>query len=247
MARCSIILYFLCVLITIATFPAILPAEFFKYADETGKSHYVDDISKIPPQYRNQIKSYEEEKDSLSFAEKAALQAEKQREKNLRQWRRQQTLEMQRQKYKDQQQAQAQALAGKKSKPKSQRGSTDVFIGNGQVQVPVQFRYKGKRVDATLLLDTGANKTLVSKRIGDALGLDTGNLVGIQVVGGAVIPGRHVLVDEMIVGPNKKKDMSIIVLEKGGVGGQDGLLGMDFLMGIKFHVDYERERIVWSG
>jgi len=32
-------------------FPLKLPAEFYKYLDKEGKLHFVDDQSKIPPEY----------------------------------------------------------------------------------------------------------------------------------------------------------------------------------------------------
>ena len=35
-------------------------AEFYKYIDDEGRIFYVDDISRIPEKYRNQVKVYRE-------------------------------------------------------------------------------------------------------------------------------------------------------------------------------------------
>jgi predicted aspartyl protease len=47
--------------------------EFYRYKDRSGKIHFVDDIGKIPPEYRDQLKAYEEPLDRLSEEEKADL------------------------------------------------------------------------------------------------------------------------------------------------------------------------------
>ncbi|MBI9075788.1 MAG: aspartyl protease family protein [Desulfatibacillum sp.] len=238
--------YLIVSLVLLAALPPFLFAEFFKYTDESGQSVYVDDVSKIPSQYRDQVDSYTEDEDRLNPVERMALEAQKEREQALRQQQRDQSLDLNRRKAQ-----QKKAQSPKTSNPlptiPHHKGATNVVIANGQVAVPVQFRHNGKRVTASLLLDTGANTTLISKSVGDQLGLEGGKTVGIQVVGGAVIPGQHVALDEMAVGPHKKRHVTVIVLDKAGVGGHQGLLGMDFLMGIKFHVDYDRQRIVWSG
>ena len=239
-ASCSIIL-----LIGLLLFPGVLPAEFYRYKDDAGKTCYVDDITKVPLKYRNQIKSYSEETDNMTPAEKAALEAQREREQNLRQLRREQLLKYQRQQQKVQTlRDDVKATAAKDAK--GNRGYTAVTIANGQVVVPVRFRNKGKTVTASLLLDTGANRTLINKSVGNGLELQGGRMTGIQVVGGALLPALDVEVDEVRVGPNKRKNMRVLVLESKAAGAHDGLLGMDFLMGFKFHVDYDRQRLVWS-
>jgi predicted aspartyl protease len=47
--------------------------EFYKYTDSSGKIRFVDDIGKIPPEYRGRFKAYEEPLDHLSEEEKAEL------------------------------------------------------------------------------------------------------------------------------------------------------------------------------
>ncbi|SHJ10629.1 clan AA aspartic protease, TIGR02281 family [Desulfatibacillum alkenivorans DSM 16219] len=247
MIKPSAYFYPILLLIALLCFPALLCAEFYRYKDDSGKTCYVDDIAKVPPEYRDQIKSYTEESDHMTPAEKAALEARRERERAYRQMRREQLLEAQRERQK-MQQLQNKADAATANDVRGSHGYTAVTIANNQVVVPVQFRFKGKTVTASMLLDTGANRTLINKDVGERLGLkpEDGGMTGIQVVGGGLLPAMDIPVDEIRVGPNKRKNMNVLVLERRAAGGHDGLLGMDFLMGYKFHVDYDKQRLVWS-
>lgn len=53
--------------------PSTALAEFYKYRDESGKTHFVDDIGKIPPRFRDDLETYEEKQDHLSEQEKMDL------------------------------------------------------------------------------------------------------------------------------------------------------------------------------
>ena len=48
-------------------------AEFYKYVTEDGRIYYVDDLTKIPPKYRNQLKIYKEKYDHLSESERIRM------------------------------------------------------------------------------------------------------------------------------------------------------------------------------
>ncbi len=61
----------------LASWSPNLRAEFYKYVDDEGRIFYVDDISRIPEKYRNQIEVYKEKYDHLSDKERSrALQRE---------------------------------------------------------------------------------------------------------------------------------------------------------------------------
>ena len=56
-------LVFLCVLPLLILLKAHAHAEFYKYSDQEGRLHFVDDLSKIPPEYRDNITVYKEKYD----------------------------------------------------------------------------------------------------------------------------------------------------------------------------------------
>ena len=51
--------------------PADLNAEFYKYVDRQGRVFYVDDLSKIPEEYQEQVKVYREKYDNLPEADRS--------------------------------------------------------------------------------------------------------------------------------------------------------------------------------
>ncbi|OQY59460.1 MAG: hypothetical protein B6245_06620 [Desulfobacteraceae bacterium 4572_88] len=61
----------LCVLL--AFFPQPSDAEFYKYVDKNGTVHFVDDPSKIPEEYLDQLKVIPEKYDDLPEAERAMM------------------------------------------------------------------------------------------------------------------------------------------------------------------------------
>jgi hypothetical protein len=46
-------------------YPMDSPAEFYKYVDKDGQTFYVDDLSKVPPEYMDQVNVYKEKYDHL--------------------------------------------------------------------------------------------------------------------------------------------------------------------------------------
>ena len=52
-------------------FPAEVLCEFYKYVDKDGKIFYVDDLSKVPSEYQDQIQTYKEKYDHLPADQQA--------------------------------------------------------------------------------------------------------------------------------------------------------------------------------
>ena len=70
-------------LIIFLVWPHHIYAEFYKYIDKDGVLRFVDEPGKIPPEYRENIKPYQEKYDRLSGEEKSTL-LEKERQEEMR-------------------------------------------------------------------------------------------------------------------------------------------------------------------
>ena len=79
MNRVAVVL--ICVLVLV---PIGVGAEFYKYTTEDGKVIYVDDLTKVPPEYRNQVKAYKTDEDRLTEPQKAHRRTQEQRQEVLR-------------------------------------------------------------------------------------------------------------------------------------------------------------------
>lgn len=126
---------------------------------------------------------------------------------------------------------------------------TKVTVDGDRVLVPVTFRQGDRAVQVVLLLDTGATTTTISPATASRLGIDmekTARIRG-QVFGGGIIEGRSTKMDNAEVGPHNRTGMRVdIVPHMGPPVKYDGLLGMDFLRGIRYHVDFKNQVINWG-
>lgn len=115
-------------------------------------------------------------------------------------------------------------------------GGTTIKYSPGQ-RIMVDVRINGGGA-ATLLLDTGADRTLISPRALQAAGVSltrpvgTGSMTG--VTGSDQV--QYVVVDSLAVGEARVGKMPVASYEMPGVQG-DGLLGRDFLDQFKLNID----------
>lgn len=121
-----------------------------------------------------------------------------------------------------------------------------VRILRNQVLVPVTVSYRGKEEQATFLLDTGANNCTISPGLAARLGFKArdGNTAMAQVVGGGVYLVGHTVLEYVVVGPNRKYDVAVSVISSGS--SNDGLLGMNFLRDLRYHIDFDSQTIKWG-
>jgi len=122
---------------------------------------------------------------------------------------------------------------------------TYVTISANQVLVPVTLAYQGKEVKANFILDTGASTCTVSPGLADRLNIRPDDVKKslAQGIGGAVFVVGHAKLDYVAVGPNRKYDMDISVIKSGQA---DGLLGMNFLRELRYHIDFNTSTIKWG-
>lgn len=131
----------------------------------------------------------------------------------------------------------------------SENSTTEVTIVGNQVFVPVTFQRGYNTVQATLLLDTGATHTTISRNIANKLRLDLERAdKGFAiVVGGGMVEALRTQIDYISVGPHKEKNIMVNIIDSiGMLLPVDGLLGMNFLRNFKYYIDFQNQRIHWS-
>ena len=130
---------------------------------------------------------------------------------------------------------------------KSEVRATQVIIRGNQVLVPVLLGSGGKETKALLLLDTGASTIALHRNIADQLNIKNTRKVEIMVVGGSTIRADVAELDYVKVGPKIKKNLYTSIIEHTGPKiAYQGLLGMNFLIGLDYTIDDKRQLIHWK-
>lgn len=91
------------------------------------------------------------------------------------------------------------------------------------------------------VVDSGADSSVVGRRVATALALPLGTPVTLNGMTGSAKVGR-VLVDELGLGPVRVPDLELPVLEERDLGG-DGMLGIDALANERLMMDFEKRLI----
>lgn len=122
-------------------------AKIYSYTDSSGKKVYVDRLSKVPPQYRDQLKSLDEEKDRLDPLTREQQEKERARKRQIL-------------KIYTEKQRLREAL---------EKWITPVSIQSNRITLPVKLFYGARSKNVSLVLDTGASFSVLHKSAVDSL------------------------------------------------------------------------------
>lgn len=143
----------------------------------------------------------------------------------------------------------------KQSEPESDPESTipdivetPVIIKGNRVFVPVTLAYGDNEVKTTLLFDTGASSIVLHQSVAEELGIEEFQSSRGQGVGGLPITTQMTRLASVEVGPHQKRDLRADIVEYRGTADADynGLLGMNFIRGLKYTIDFEHQTIQWA-
>jgi clan AA aspartic protease (TIGR02281 family) len=128
--------------------------------------------------------------------------------------------------------------------PKSIQMAWDARTKSAIVEVMLN-----EKVKANLILDTGASLVVLSRKIGDSLGLDLTDtqkdIIEMRLADGRKMRGRVVILDSVrIQDIEVKKVMAAVMLDQLPDPGQkDGLLGMTFLNKFNLKIDLKEMKM----
>ncbi len=124
---------------------------------------------------------------------------------------------------------------------------TKITIKNNRILLPVEIVGTRGRATVHLIMDTGAQRTFLWRTALPSIGLQKVGRVRAAGIAGSKY-ASFVKVKSLNVGPYRLRNAAVTLMDPGKYNtGYDGLLGMDFLMKVKYEIDYNRRVIIWKG
>jgi len=122
----------------------------------------------------------------------------------------------------------------------------EVIFDGIHTLVPCTLGYKKKEIEVYLLMDTGCTVTAIHEQAAKKLKFRGTIKTKAKLAGGQIVNSKMGKLSYFKVGPYKIEDFYVDVMKyKGPKSQYDGLLGMDFLAGRKYNIDYLRRVIRW--
>jgi len=218
--------------------PVIAGAEFYSYEDRSGTLHFVDDQSRIPKEYRQKLQVRKDRYDDLPEEERALMLENERQERDA--VRRRETEQQERSRHARSEKEKREALELRRMAL-----ITPVVIAGHQVFVPVKLANGSAETEAMLLLDTGATTSVISPEVAARLNIEKAENVRARVVGGRDLRVKKTILSQMQVGPVQRAGQEVMIISQRGGGFGDGLLGMNFLAGLKYTIDFRTQTLNW--
>ncbi|MDZ7759104.1 MAG: retropepsin-like aspartic protease [Desulfovermiculus sp.] len=124
---------------------------------------------------------------------------------------------------------------------------TRVVVRGDRIFVPVRLGYRGKEVQAMLLLDTGASTTVIHSEAASKLVLWDRFKTKSIVANGRKINTEIAYLDYIQVGPHRLKNFAVSIIDYSGDNDHyTGLLGMNFIRNTEYRIHYAKQFIRWE-